>query len=214
MQSYESFHEFWEYAQSLNRGTNALETWTLAHLNHTSDTEYMKKRSEGRDELGFQPLFLTYVHAKSRQIQRIVVKHVVDDVANRFRIYARELYMHQLSQRFASFRPDEIHAFTEYDNWEEFYDNWLQSQGQPIFDFNVPLIFDHTPKLEYIARKQSGQRVLPYQRMLVTTYFVSSNQFYDFFIKHVNDDEARRIKLIVQSRFDMHAQTLYGNEAS
>jgi len=209
MKIYDSFQQFWNDLAVDKPNSYGFHDWTLVQVMHTSDKEYAKLQQDGTDELGFQPLFITFANPTTKAVKQMIVKNVNDATAKDFKHFARERYADQFAQRFGSFRPAESHAFTEYEDWDEFYSVWLEDKGQPFFMHNIPLLFDHTPKIEYWTRKQTGQHVLPYQRLLITTYFVSSNEFYDFFIKQVNDEEAARIKLLMQSRIGMNIDQFY-----
>ena len=149
----------------------------------------------------------------TKSTKQVLIKDVQDKLATDFLKYRNDQFVGQLGARFGSFRPDEFQAFAEYDSWESFYNNWLERDGKSVIGHNLPLLFDHTPKVEYWTRKQSGLDVLEYQRLLVTTFFVPKNQFYDFFIKDVDDAEMQRIKLLSMSRIGLNLNSAYAVEA-
>ncbi len=171
---------------------------------HVGDAEYAEQRRNGTDELGFQPFTITLANPFKKEIKEYLVKHVPDTTVEQFLAFSRDRYNQELGNRFGNFTPDETHAFAEYDTWENFYTHWLERDGKQVFSKNIPLLFDHTPKIEHWTRKQSGVEVLPYQRLLITTYFVSKKQFFSFFIKEVEDSEMERIKLLAQSRVGLN----------
>ncbi len=204
MKIHENFQLFWEEFSQQPANKYGFHDWQVAAFLHIGDQEYARQRQLGTDELGFQPLTVTLANPLSKQTDEHLVKHVDDSLAERFLSFARDRYISELANRFGSFTPDEIHAFAEYDTWDNFYSHWLERDGKQVFTKNVPLLIDHTPKIEYWTRKQSGAEVLPYQRLLITTYFVSKKKFYSFFIKEIDDAQFERIKLLMQSRVGLH----------
>jgi len=209
MQIYDTFQQFWNELSSQTLNSHQFHDWQVVQVLHTSDQEYAVQKATVQDELGFQPLSITLANTLTQQSKQVLIKDVTDSIANDFRTYARHQYVDDLPQCFGSFRPDTFEAFAEYDNWELFYTTWLEREGKLVVNQNVPLLFDHTPKVEYWTRKQTGQPVLPYQRLLVTTFFASKNQFFDFFIKNVDDAEMSRIMLLMQSRIGLNVETLF-----
>jgi len=212
MKVFDSFEMFWDELAPDKRNAFNFQDWQVVQIVHTSDEEYQKQRLEGRDELGFQPLSVILANPLSQQTRQILIKHVSSKLATDFKEYCRKQYYSEFPNRFGSFRPDTFHAFAEYDNWESFYTTWLQRNGKPVFHQNVPLLLDHTPQIEYWTRKQTNQEIMPYQRLLITTYFVSTNKFFDFFIKDIDDSEAQRIQLLTQSRIGLNLEKLYSDE--
>lgn len=211
MKLYDNFQILWDELNAEQPNAHGFHDWQVARILHTSDDEYRAQQASGQDELGFQPLSVTLVNALAHQTKQVLVKNVDSALARWFREFCRARYHAELSSRFGSFKPDTFHAFAEYDSWESFYKSWLWRDGTSVFNLNIPLLFDHTPKVEYWTRKQTGQEVLPYQRLFVTTYFVSKNQFFDFFIKEVDDYEAERIKLLAQSDIGIHIDRLFSD---
>ena len=209
MKIYDSFQLFWDVFSAEKPNSHGFHDWQVVQAIHISDEEYARQTATGEDELGFQPMSLILANPIAKEAKQVLIKNVTDKVARSFREYCREQYASQIGGRFGSFTPDQIHAFVEYDSWESFYKTWLERDGKPMFMHNIPLLFDHTPKIEYWSRKQTGQGVLRYQRLLVTTYFVSKNQFFDFFIKNVSDEEAERVKLLTQSRIGLSIDLLF-----
>lgn len=209
MQIYDSFQQFWdEYALS-KPNNHGFYDWTVVRLVHTSDKDYQTQKHENNDELGFQPLTVTLANAFEKQSKLVIIKNVNNALAADFARFSRERYLSDLPKRFGSFRPGETNAYTEYDDWPSFNSNWLERNDVPVFQHNVPLLIDHTPKVEYWLRKQTGETVLPYQRLLITTFFASKNQFFDFFIKNVDDEAAHQINMLLQSRISLSAGQLF-----
>lgn len=211
MRVYDSFQHFWDELNFEHMNAFNFHDWQVVQILHTDDEEYRKHLAAGNDELGFQPLSVTLANPFIQQTERIIVKNVDSKLANDFRDFCRKNYYEQLAHRFNSFRPDATRAFVEYDNWVSFYETWLERAGKMVFSQNIPLLFDHTPKIEYLTRKQTGQKILPYQRLLITTYLVSKGQFFDFFIKEIDDGEAERIKLLIQSRIGLNLNQLFSD---
>lgn len=211
MKIYENFQLFWDELHSEQPNAFNFHDWQVAQILHTSDEEYGRQQATGTDELGFQPLSVLLANPFTKQTKQVLIKDVRSKLAHDFKDFCRKQYNADLPKKFGSFRPDEFHAFTEYDSWDSFYKTWLERHGKPVFDLNIPLLFDHTPRTEYWVRKQTGQEVLPYQRLLITTYFVSKGQFFDFFIKDVDDGEAERIKLLIQSRIGLNIDRLFSH---
>ena len=209
MKIYDSFQQFWNEFTTTKPNAHGFHDWAVVQILHVDDETYSKQRGTPEDELGFQPLSLKLADPLTKTVKQILIKDVDSNTANAFREYVRKLYIEQLGSRFGSFTPDATHAYTEYENWNDFYTVWLERQSKPVFMHNIPLLFDHTPKVELWMRKQTGQTVLPYQRLLITTYFVHKNQFFSFFIKDVDDAEAERIKLLTQSRIGLNLDQLF-----
>lgn len=214
MKHYDSFSLFWNDFSVTQANSHGFNDWQVVQILHTSDKNYAAQQKSGADELGFQPLIVTLANPVAKKSKKILVKNVDDSAAIKFADFCRNLYVSQFDARFGNFTPDTFHAFAEYDNWESFYATWLERDTKPVFMHNIPLLFDHTPKVEHWSRKQTGQEVLPYQRLLITTYFVSKDQFFDFFIKDVSDQEFERIKLLTKSRIGLHSDLLFkpGNQ--
>lgn len=213
MKIYDTFQQFWNDFSTEKPNDHGFNDWAIVRFTHVNDAEYAKQKIEETDELGFQPLWLTMANPITKSTKQILIKDVQDKLAADFLKYRNDQFVGQLGARFGSFRPDEFQAFAEYDSWESFYSNWLERDGKAVIGHNMPLLFDHTPKVEYWTRKQSGLDVLEYQRLLVTTFFVPKNQFYDFFIKDVNDAEMQRIKLLSMSRIGLNLNSAYTVEA-
>ncbi len=209
MKIYDTFQLFWNDFSTTRPNTHGFHNWQVAQILHTSDQSYARQLSSGNDELGFQPLSVTMANPFTKESKQILIKDVNDELANNFAHHCRKAYVSNLGSRFGNFKPDTFHAFAEYDNWDSFYKTWLERDGKPVFMHSLPLLFDHTPKIDYWTRKQTGQEVLPYQRLLITLYFVSKKQFFDFFIKDVTDEEAGRIKLLTQSRIGLNDELLF-----
>lgn len=209
MKIYESFNQFWEEFSGKPLNQHGISDVVISEVLHTSDKQYANQVREGNDELGFQPLSLLLVNPLQKTFQQALIKNVNDQTANKVRQFAKDQYIEELSRRFVDLRPDEFHAFTEYENWEDFYTNWLERAEKPVFNKNLPLLFDHTSKINYWTRKQTGQEVMPYQRLLITTFFIPKRQFYDFFIKNVDDNELERIKLLLLSRIELANENLF-----
>ncbi|MGH7249576.1 MAG: hypothetical protein ACREGC_01240, partial [Minisyncoccia bacterium] len=169
MKIYDSFQSFWNEYSPAKPNVHGFQDWQVVQIIHTSDEEYARQTSTGQDELGFQPLSIVLANPIAKEAKQVLVRDVTDKTANDFRDYCRKQYLDQLDKRFGSFKPDTFHAFAEYDSWDSFYNVWLEREGKPMFMHNVPLLFDHTPKIEYWTRKQTGQEILPYQRLLLTT---------------------------------------------
>lgn len=214
MKVYDSFQLFWNDLSAEKPSKHGFHDWQVVQILHTSDEEYRAQQATGSNELGFQPLSVTLANPFIHQTKQALIKNVDSKLAQDFRDFCRKQYYGELPNRFNSFKPDTFHAFAEYDNWESFYKTWLEREGKTVFNLNIPLLFDHTPKIEYWTRKQTGQEIMPYQRLLVTTYFVSKNQFFDFFIKNINDSEADRIKLLTQSRIGLNIDQLFSDVSS
>ncbi|WP_260764039.1 hypothetical protein [Candidatus Mycosynbacter amalyticus] len=208
---YESFQSFWERYSAENINRHGFRDWSVVNISHTSDKDYSIQQQQGLDKLGFQPLVVTEAHPFSRQTRQSLVKHVPDQAARSFIAHCRNQFYDEFSRRAGSFCPDTFKAFAEYDSWDAFYNTWLERDGKPVFHRNIPLLVDHTPQVEYWMRTQTGQENLPYQRLLITTYFVAENRFFDFFIKHVTDEQAQRINLMTQSRIGIHLDLLYAD---
>lgn len=204
MTVHENFQTFWNEFSSATPNKYGFLDWQVVSYLHVSDKDYARQNAEGQNELGFQPLMVTLANPFTKETTEHLVKNVTDATAEQFLSMARDRYIKEFGKRFGSFTPSEMHAFAEYDTWDNFYYHWLERDGKQVFSKNVPLLIDHTPKIEYWTRKQSGEDVLPYQRILITTYFVSQKKFYSFFIKEINDSEFERIKLLLQSRVGLH----------
>jgi hypothetical protein len=209
MKVYDNFQHFWNDVQAEQLNAHHFHDWQVAQILHTPDETYQQQAASGLDELGFQPLSVTFANPFLQQSKQVLVKHVDSQLAHDFREYCRKQYIDQLPHRFGSFTPDSFHAFAEYDNWESFNESWLERQDGPVYNRNLPLLFDHTPKIEYWTRKQTGQEIMPYQRLLVTTFFPAKNQFFTFFVKQVDDGEAERVKLLTQSRISLSVGQLF-----
>ena len=209
MKIYETFQHFWNEFSATKPNVHGFNDQILVSHLHTNDVSYMTQRQDGTDALGFQPLLLIFANPMTKTTTKYLVKNVDDNLAASFLHYCRKQYSEQFPSLFGSFRPDEFHAFAEYDNWESFYKNWFEHKGVSVLDRHLPLLFDHTPMIEYWTRKQTGLEVLPYQRLLVTTFFAPKNQFFDFFIKDVDDAEIERIKLLTQSRLGFNLEKVY-----
>jgi hypothetical protein len=214
MKIYESFTSFWEFFTSQKQNSHGFHDWQVVDYRHTDDSTYSDLCSTGKDELGFQPLTVLMANPLKKEYDEFLVKDVSTEMAQRFLQFARDRYMQEIESRFGNFTPDETHAFTEYDSWENFYTNWLERDGNLVFAKNVPLLFDHTPKIDYWMKKQSGETVLPYQRILVTTFFVAKRQFYSFFIKEIQDSEFEQIKMLIQSRVSLNINLFLKYEAN
>lgn len=204
VKTYNSFQLFWDDHSKENPNVHGFHDWQLVDFLRISDSDYSRIRNTEADELGFQPLKLTFANSLKKETKEYLIKGVPDSITEQFIEFSKDRYSRQLEKRFGNFTPNETHAFAEYDNWENFYSNWLERDGEQVFSKNVPLLFDHTPKVDYWLRKQSGETVLSYQRLLITTYFVSKRKFFSFFIKDVSDAEMERIKLLVQSRIGLN----------
>lgn len=214
MKLYETFQEFWNELTAEKLNAFHFHDWQAVQILHTSDEDYRAQRAAGIDELGFQPLSVTLANPFTQQTKQALIKNVDTKLAQDFRDFCRKRYHSESPNRFGNFRPDTFNAFAEYDSWESFYKTWLERDGQSVVNLNIPLLFDHTPKIEYWTRKQTGQEIMPYQRLLITTYFVSKNQFFDFFIKNVDDSDAARIKLLTESRIGLNIDRLFSDESS
>lgn len=209
MKVYQSFQVFWDELTGAKPNTHGFHDWQVVQIIHTGDERYAEQKAEGQDELGFQPLSITMANPLTQATKRVLIKDVNDKLAQDFSDYCRKLYINELEGRFVNSRNDVFHAFTEYDSWEEFHDVWLEREGKSVFMHNIPLLFDHTSKIDYWTRKQTGQEVMPYQRLLITTYFTGKDRFFDFFIKNVDDAELERIKLLIQSRIGLNLDLLF-----
>jgi len=182
MKIYDSFQLFWNDHSQIEPSQYGFDDWTIVRFRHIDDRTFSVQKNNGSDELGFQPLWITLANPHSKSTREVLIKDVDDELASRFLQHSKESFYTQLGKRFGSFRPDEIHALAEYDNWESFSKIWLERNGKSVLNHNIPLLFDHTPKIEYWTRKQTGLEVLPYQRLLLTTYFVPKNEILDLFI--------------------------------
>ncbi len=209
MKLYDTFQLFWtDYAQT-QPNSHGFNDWVMVKYLHIDDATFAMQQRVGSDELGFQPLWLTFANPLNKTVRQTLIKGVDDSTLSGFLDYSREMYLEQLDARFGSFKPGEFHAFAEYDTWEAFYKTWLERAGQSVLNHHIPLLFDHTPNIEYWTRKQTGLEVLPHQRLLLTSYFAPKNEFFDFFIKNVDDAEMHRIKLLSQSRIRLNLDKLY-----
>lgn len=212
MNVYESFQAFWDThcAESPNR--YGFFDWQPVALHHVSDLDYETDRLLARDSLGFQPLMITLANPFIKEHQTILVKHVTDDLFARYQAYCRSTFVRTFGHRHGSFRPDATHAYTEYPDWPSFSRSWLDRPDRPVYAENLPLLVDHTPAAEYWARKQVGDKILLYQRLLVTTFHVASKTFYDFFVRDVNDEVAGRIRSLLESRLYLNSESLFQNQ--
>ncbi|KKW03128.1 MAG: hypothetical protein UY35_C0008G0012 [Candidatus Saccharibacteria bacterium GW2011_GWC2_48_9] len=206
---YETFQLFWNDYTKESVNKHGFKDWQVVNIHHTSDADYALQYHSGNDDLGFQPLVITEANPFSHEVRQTLVKHVADAVADSFTEYSRRKYSNSFDKKFGSFKPDTFKAFAEYDDWDSFYYAWLERARQPVFHMNIPLLIDHTPQIEYWTRKQSGQEILPYQRLLITTYFVTENRFFDFFIKNITDGQAQQIHQMTQSRIGLNLELLY-----
>jgi hypothetical protein len=206
MKTFESFEIFWQFFTSQEASSRGFHDWQVVDYRHVDDQSYAEMKSSGNDELGFQPLTVLLANPIKKESQEYLIKNVQTEMVQRFLHYCRDQYAKELPSRFGSFTPDERHAFAEYDTWDNFYSNWLERDGEFVFAKNVPLLFDHTPKIDYWMKKQAGEEVLPYQRVLVTTFFVAKRQFYSFFIKEVDDSQFEQIKMLIQSRASLNIE--------
>lgn len=206
---YDSIEEFWAALQKRNDAIHGFDNWTIVRFLHTSDTEYAGQVAQGSDELGFQPLSIILANPFTHQAEHQVIKNVNDHLFAQFKQFYTKHFVHQLSNRFGLFRPEKFEAYTEYDTWTNFKTAWLEHEGKPAHMHNFPLLFDHMPKLDYWSRRQTKQVVLPYQRLIVTTYFIHKNQFFDFIIQHISDEEMARIKLLTESSLRLSVDTLF-----
>jgi len=175
----------------------------LVKIIHTPDAEYNSQVERGEDKLGFQPLLLKFANPFTQETEQVVIQNVTDELAGELRQFYKKQYLQVLPKKFGSFMPDTFDAFTEYDSWEAFESTWLTRNGESVAHINMPLLFDHISDLEYWTKKQTKEKVLNYQRMLVVTYFVPENKFFKFFIKNVDDAERDRIQRIVQGRLGL-----------
>lgn len=212
MNVYESFQAFWDDHRAESPNRYGFFDWQPVALHHVSDLDYETNRLLARGSLGFQPLMVTQANPFTREHRTILVKHITDELFARYQAYCRSTYTRDFGHRHASFRPDATHAYTEYPDWQSFASVWLDRPERPVYAENLPLLIDHTPSLEYWTRKQMGDKVLPYQRLLVTTFHVPSRTFYDFFIKHIDDETAGRIKALLESRIYLHQDSLFQNQ--
>lgn len=209
MQVYNFFNEFWHEYVNTKTNQHGFHDWQIVNVVHTDDQTYAKHQEAGTDELGFQPLLLTMVNPLQQKSKKVIIKNVNDATADSLKNYCRDQYIDQLESRFINARADTFNAFTEYETWDEFYRVWLERDGKPVHHQNIPVLFDHTPSIEYWAKKQAGEKVLPYQRLLVTTYFVSKDKFFDFFIKNIDDNELEQIKLLIKSKLSLNSDLLF-----
>lgn len=209
MKIHESLNHFWEALVKQNTGKFKFDTWTIVRFTHTSDAEYAQQIADGKDPLGFQPLLVILANPLAHESRREIIRDINNQAFLGFWQHYTAHFMTQLDSRFGSFRPEKFDAYTEYDTWEHFKESWLERQGKPVISQNFPLIFDHMPQAEHWARQQSGQEVLSYQRLIVTTYFVSKDLFFDFIIKDVSDAEMDHIKLLTKSRVGLHLYELF-----
>jgi len=213
MKTYETFQLFWNEHSQVKPNTHGFHSWILTKYMHINDTDYAGQVSGRTDQLGFQPLWLTFADPFSQSLSQVLIKNVDDSLLARYLHHARNEYVTQLKSRFGSFTPDELHAFAEYDTWESFYTSWLEREGVSMLHHHIPLLFDHTPAVEHWTRKQTGLDVLPYQRLLITTFFAPKNQFFNFFIKNVPDHELERIQSLHLSRVELNSTSLYASAA-
>lgn len=209
MKTYETFQHFWNNYGAHEPNSAGFHDWVLVNYTHTSDKAYTKQQQNGTDTLGFQPLLVTYANPFTKSSEKSLIKNVDDaQLAGMLHFY-RQKYHEQFESRFGSFRPDEFTAFAEYDSWDSYHKVWLERDGHSTLDKHIPLLFDHTPAIEYWSRKQTGQEVMSYQRLLVTTYFAPKNQFFDFFIKNIDDNEMNKIRSLTVSRLGFNLDKLY-----
>jgi hypothetical protein len=206
MKIFNSFELFWNEFIAQKPNKHGFHDWQVVSFLHVNDEEYNWQRLNGKDELGFQPFTITLANPLKQEIKEYIIKNVTDKLAEQFLAFNRDRYIKELDKRFGNFTPNETHAFAEYENWEDFYSHWLERNGKQVFAHNVPLLFDHTPRTEYLTLKQSGATVLHYQRLLITTYFVSKKQFFTFFIKNVDDEQNSKIKMLVKSRISLNIE--------
>ena len=209
MKVFENLQLFFDALSSQQNNQFGFNNQQLVRITHISDSEYQTQVNKGQDELGFQPLLLKFADPFEQKTDQVLVKNVNDEAVSKIKDYFRRLYVANLPVKFGSFTPDVYDAYTEYDSWEEFSRSWFVRDGRSVFHINIPLLFDHISDVEYWTKKQSGEKVLEYQRLLITTYLTRENKFYRFFIKNVNDEEFNRIKLLVQSQVGLSSDGLY-----
>lgn len=176
---------------------------------HTNNSMYAVQNAAGNDELGFQPLSILLTNPFTHETRYEVVKHVNDESFLAFWRHYVDHYMNQYDKRFGLFRPEKFDCFCEYDTWEEFAQNWTEYEGSSIIMHNPVLLFDHMPNLEYWTRRQTHQKVLPYQRLVVTTYYISENKFFDFIVKNISDEKLDNIRMLMKSRVGLNLEELF-----
>lgn len=212
MQVYDSFQSFWDTHQAESLNNFGFFDWQPVALHHVSDLDYETDRLLARDTLGYQPLMITQANPFTRQQRTAMVQQVTDQLFARYQAYCRQTYLQTFGQRRASFRPDATHAYAEYPDWQSFAAAWLDRPERPVYAENLPLLVDHTPGTEYWMRRQVGDKVLPHQRLLVTTFHVPTRTFYDFFVKNIDDGAAGRIQALLESRMYLHQDSLFCNQ--
>lgn len=206
---YESAQQFLdEYAKQAVNEFGFVDKQAVKFV-HTPDQDYVKQQASGEDNLGFQPLLIRFANPFTQQTSQIVIKGVNDQIASQVKHFFAGNYADTFEKRFGGFMPDVFDAFTEYDTWEAFDNSWLNREGSSVMHINMPLLFDHISDIDHWTRKQTGEKTLKYQRLLVTTYFTSENKFFRFFIKDVDDAEFERIKLLVQGRLELNRDKVF-----
>ena len=214
MKVHENFQLFWDDFTSRKPNEHGFFDEQIVKILHTPDQKYYEQRQQNKDGLGFQPLFVMFANPITQKTDKVLIKNVNDKLANDFRQYVRNQYVSELDKKFGTFTPDATDGYTEYDSWNSFEKSWFMRENGPVFDRNIPLLFDHISDVEYWTRKQTGEKVFYYQRLLVTTFLVAESKFYTFFIKDVNDTELGRIKLLVQSRIGLEPERMFRHASS
>jgi len=205
---YETLHDFIDALSKRTNNKHGFFDDQAVRLVHTSDVQYQQQIAQNEDKLGFQPLLIKFANPMNKKVSQVIVKGVDDANAANIREHFKKEYASTLDKRFGSFMPEEFHAYTEYETWEDFDKSWFTREGKPVFYINMPLLFDHISDIEYWTRRQTGEKVMNYQRLLVTTYFVTENKFFTFFIKNVDDAEMSRIKNVVMSRIGLNTEKI------
>ena len=209
MKVYENLKLFFDELGNEDPNQFGFKDLQLVRVIHTPDSEYQELVAKREDQLGFQPILLKFADPFTHKTSQVIIKNVNDETAEKIKDYFRKKYVLDLPKKIGNFTPDVFDAYTEYDSWEDFSKSWFVRDSGPVFHINIPLLVDHMSDVEYWTKKQTGEKVLTYQRLLVTTYLTKENKFYRFFIKNVNDDEFNRIKLLIQSQVGLNSDRLY-----
>src|SRR5690606_36010302 len=96
MQTYDSFRQFWNEHSQTKPEPFKFDEWSIVQLLHLNDEEYAQARSEGKDELGFQPLSITFANPFTHESKKVLVKNVNDKVFNEFINYYGTRFLDQL----------------------------------------------------------------------------------------------------------------------
>jgi len=210
MKMFESFDDFWrEYFTGEPQQATGFDTYTIAKFTHTTDADYAQAKAAGQDRLGFQPTLLTLASPHARGKSEVVVRGLATPAHDNLRGQYRRRFAMQLPARFGLFHAGKNQADAVFKTFEAFEQSWLQSGGQSVLAYNLPLLFDHVSDVDYWAWRQKGFDPCGTQRLIITIFQYRTGRFADVFLTDVDDAEMARIALLIKSKMALQAEQLF-----